>query len=125
MDIMIKISSLTIECKLLETETAKEIYKMLPIKSQINTWGDEIYFDVPANKIKADKTAKEVFELGEIAFWNQGNAIAGGFGPTPVSKKDEIRLISPANHWANAKNPQELKKLGEFKNGENIEVLKC
>ena len=53
MDIMIKISSLTIECKLLETETAKEIYKMLPIKSQINTWGDEIYFDVPTNKIKA------------------------------------------------------------------------
>ena len=125
MDITIKISNLTIECKLLETETAKEIYKMLPIKSQINTWGDEIYFDVPTNKIKADKTAKEVFKLGEIAFWNQGNAIAVGFGPTPVSKKDEIRLISPANHWANAKNPQELKKLGEFKNGENIEVLKC
>ena len=46
----------------------KEIYKMLPIKSQINTWGDEIYFDVPTNRIKPDKTAKEVFELGEIAF---------------------------------------------------------
>ena len=124
MDIMIKISNLTIECKLLETETAKEIYKMLPIKSQINTWGDEIYFDVPTNKIKADKTAKEVFELGEIAFWNQGNAIAICFGPTPVSKGSEIRLISSANHWADAKKPSELKKLEAFKNGEIIEVLK-
>ena len=97
---------------------------MLPIKSQINTWGKEIYFNIPSNNFRTENDAKEVFNLGEIAFWNEGNAIALGFGPTPVSKNEEIRLISSANHWADAKNPDELKKLDQFKNGENIEVLK-
>ena len=77
---------------------------MLPIKSRIQTWGKEIYFNIPKNDILIEKDAKEVFELGEIAYWNDGNAIAIGFGPTPVSKNTEIRLISRANHWANAKN---------------------
>ena len=72
----------------------------------------------------SDSELIEVFNLGEIAFWNQGSAIAIGFGPTPVSIKDEIRLVSSANHWADAVNPSELKKLNDFKNGQNIEVLK-
>ena len=41
-----------------------------------------------------------------------------------MSKGSEIRLISSANHWADAKKPSELKKLEAFKNGEIIEVLK-
>ena len=123
MDIIIKISKLKIECSLKDNLTAKSIFQLLPIKSKINTWGDEIYFDIPKNNIKPEKDAKEVFNLGEIAYWNQGNAIAIGFGPTPVSKGQEIRLISLANHWADANNPQELTKLEQFKDGENIEVL--
>ena len=124
MNIFIKTSKYKIECLLKKNETAEAIRKMLPIKSKINTWGDEIYFDIPTNSIKQDKNAKVVFELGEIAFWNQGNAIAIGFGPTPVSEKDEIRLISPANHWADAKKPSDLKKLKNLKSGETIEVIK-
>jgi len=63
-----------------------------------------------------------VFNLGEIAFWNQGSAIAIGFGPTPVSKGSEIRLISKANHWADAINPQDLKKLKACKDGDDVLV---
>ena len=94
----------------------------MPIKAKIATWGDEIYFDTPNNDIEAENDAKEVFNLGEIAFWNQGSAIAIGFGKTPASKKDEIRLISKANHWANAYNLEDLKKLKAFKDGESIKV---
>ena len=124
MNIKIKITNLEIQCSVKNTQTGKKIYSMLPVKAKINTWGKEIYFSLPKNNIMSEKDAKEVFKLGEIAFWNQGNAIAIGFGPTPVSKGSEIRLISSANHWADAKKPSELKKLEAFKNGEIIEVLK-
>tara|TARA_Y100001958_G_C21127013_1_gene469442 strand:+ start:597 stop:974 length:378 start_codon:yes stop_codon:yes gene_type:complete len=125
MNIKIKISDLEIMCAVRDNDTAKKIISLLPIQAKINTWGKEIYFDIPKVSIKHEKDAKEVFSLGEIAYWNQGNAIAIGFGPTPVSKGQEIRLISPANHWANANNPHELIKLEQFKDGENIEVLKA
>ena len=124
MNIKIKIMNVSIKCKVMDTSTGKKIYSMLPIKSKVNTWGKEVYFYIPSNSIKPEKNAKEVFDLGEIAYWNQGNAIAIGFGPTPASKKSEIRLVSAANLWAKANNPDELKKLERSKDGDIIEVLK-
>ena len=122
MNFEIVIDEIKIICKANKTETASKILKLLPIKSKISTWGDEIYFDIPKNDIKPENNAKEVFNLGEIAFWNQGSAIAIGFGPTPVSKGSEIRLISKANHWADAINPQDLKKLKGCKDGDDVLV---
>ena len=122
MNFEIVIDEIKIICKANKTETASKILKLLPIRSKISTWGDEIYFDMPKNDIKPEKNAKEVFNLGEIAFWNKGSAIAIGFGPTPVSKGSEIRLISKANHWADAINPQDLKKLKSCKDGDDVIV---
>ena len=122
MYIEFKIKTINFSCRVKETETGKKILKLLPIKSKISTWGDEIYFDIPKNDIKPESNAKEVFNLGEIAFWNQGSAIAIGFGPTPVSKGSEIRLISKANHWADAINPQDLKKLKGCNDGDDVLV---
>jgi len=122
MNFEIVVNEIKIICRANKTETASKILKLLPIKSKISTWGDEIYFDIPKNNIKPENNVKEVFNLGEIAFWNQGSAIAIGFGPTPVSKGSEIRLISKANHWADAINPQDLKKLKDCKDGDNVLV---
>lgn len=124
MEIKFMIDKFEIECSVKNNQTGKKIYSMLPIKSRIQTWGKEIYFNIPKNDILIEKDAKEVFELGEIAYWNDGNAIAIGFGPTPVSKNTEIRLISRANHWANAKKPYILRKLDHYKSGMNIDVLR-
>ena len=122
MDILFEISDLKIKCKTLNNKTSQKLLKLMPIKAKIATWGNEIYFDAPNNYIGVEDDAKEVFNLGEIAFWNQGSAIAIGFGKTPASKKDEIRLISNANHWASAYNPKDLKKLKAFKDGQPIKV---
>ena len=122
MDIIFEISDLKIECKALSNKTAEKLIKLMPIEAKIATWGNEIYFDTPNNDIVLENDAKEVFNLGEIAFWNQGSAISISFGKTPDSKKDEIRLISKANHWANAYKPENLKKLKAFKEGEQIKV---
>ena len=122
MKIKFKILDFIFYCKVKNNQTGKRIYEMLPIKGKINTWGKEIYFNIPKNDILPENDAKEVFNLGEIAFWNQGSAIAIGFGPTPVSNSNEIRLVSAANHWADAIDPLELKKLDKYKDGEIIEV---
>ena len=61
--VRIKVAEIDIECTLNDTDTANKLLDVLPITASASTWGDEIYFDVPTNKIKADKTAKEVFEM--------------------------------------------------------------
>ena len=94
--IKIKFLRFSISVDLHNTENAMQIWEACPIKSIINTWGNEIYFDTKINTI-IDKTAKNIISKGEIAFWVEGASIAIGFGPTPISKGNEIRLVTNAN----------------------------
>ena len=67
-----------------------------------------------------EKEAKEVFNLGEIAYWTEGSSIAIGFGPTPASLGSEIRLVTKCNYWAKAKIPQNLLNLKKVNDGDQI-----
>jgi hypothetical protein len=76
-------------------ETAKAIWDALPLEARANTWGDEIYFSIPV-RIEAENP-KAVVELGDLGYWPPGNAFCIFFGPTPMSRGDEIRPASPVN----------------------------
>jgi hypothetical protein len=76
--------------------TADAIYEALPIEGRANTWGDEIYFDIPV-QLGEEEGASEVVQLGDLGYWPTGHAFCIFFGLTPVSRGDEIRAASAVN----------------------------
>ena len=99
--IVLKFNDKNLVLNLRDTPTADMIYNASPFTSTVKKWGEEIYFETPVN-VELEDNARAVVEFGEIAFWNGGSAIAIGYGKTPVSKENEIRLISPCNIWADS-----------------------
>ena len=68
-----------------------------------------------------DEWAKETVDLGDIAFWPPGNAICLFFGPTPMSKGDEIRPASATNVMG--KIIGDLEELKTINSGDNVKVV--
>ena len=110
---LIKVGSYNIKIDFLDTHTAKVIYSKLPIVSKINFWGNEVYFYTDL-KIKIEDNARKIVTKGELAYWPEGDAIAIGYGPTPISLDKEIRLASDCNIWATTVfNLEQLNSLSE------------
>ena len=105
--------------ELLNTATADAIVSKLPFDSTARTWGDEVYFPAPVD-VPLEADARDVVEAGELAFWVEGRSIAIGFGRTPVSRSDEIRLAARTNIWAKAL--EDVKRLKAVKDGDPIAV---
>lgn len=67
----------------------------MPFTSEAKPWGEEVYFFAPLHGIALLPDARDVVELGEVAVWVQGSAIARGYGRTLVSYGAKIRLVAP------------------------------
>ena len=93
--IRITAGSVSVEARLNGSKTAQAIWGALPIEAKGSTWGDEIYFDIGVTA--APEAAREVVELGDLAYWPPGHAFCIFFGPTPASRGDECRAASPVN----------------------------
>jgi len=94
--IQIHVGDVTLQGELNESPTASIIWEALPIEGRGNRWGEEIYFAIPV-AAQLDDTARAVVERGDLGYWPQGHALCIFFGPTPVSRGDEIRPASPVN----------------------------
>ena len=118
-NIVFQIGTVNIVAKPRNTPTAEAITAALPIESSAQTWGEEVYFATGvAATLEAD--ARAIVEAGEIAFWVEGQCIAIGFGPTPISHSDEIRLAARTNIWADA--IDDVRLLKSVSSGETIKV---
>jgi len=117
--IKIKAGRVELRVELLDTPTADAVYAALPIQSRASTWGDEVYFATPIS-VDREPDARDVVQRGEIAFWVEGDSIAIGFGRTPVSRGEEIRLAARTNIWGRALD--DVRKLKTVKSGDAVSV---
>ena len=92
-EIRITAGPVTMSAALNDTATAGMIWDALPIEASGSTWGEEIYFGIPV--AAGEELGQEVVELGDLGYWPPGSAFCMFFGPTPMSRGDEIRPASP------------------------------
>jgi len=116
--IQIRAGDIQVIAELNDNRTADAIWEALPLSAAGNTWGDEIYFGIPV-QLQAEN-AQAVVSLGDLGYWPAGNAFCIFFGPTPVSRGQEIRPASPVNVFGRViGDPTEFKKV---RDGETVTV---
>ena len=86
----------TVELRVDKTHSVRSLVEKLPFKSKAETWGDEVYFSAPFHAPREMDSRMEM-EVGEVAFWPDGDAIALFFGPTPISDGSIPMAYSPCN----------------------------
>jgi hypothetical protein len=90
--IRITSGDVSVTAQLNDSRAAAAIAARLPIEARAQTWGDEIYFDVGVTAPL--ESPRETVELGDLGYWPPGQAFCIFFGPTPMSRGDEIRPAS-------------------------------
>jgi hypothetical protein len=108
-----------VTANLREIPTVKQLLAALPCEASAQTWGQEVYFDLPLVAV-LETDAEQVVEPGTVCFWVQGNALALPFGPTPVSRGDECRLATRCNVLGEIEG--DPRQLGKIRQGVAIRV---
>lgn len=90
------INGQTIPAELNDSATARAIGEKLPITVSFSRWGDEYYGSCGVDA-ELDADAREIMEVGELAYWPPGTALCVFFGPTPASSDERPRAASAAN----------------------------
>lgn len=79
-----------------DTPTTRKLVAVLPVEAKVSRWGQEVYFELPM-RAGLEPDATQVVEPGTVCFWVEGHSLAIPFGPTPVSKGNECRLVARVN----------------------------
>ncbi len=91
--VSIKIEDQSFSAELNESPAAAMLLEALPVTVRMSRWGEEFYGDCGLS-IPADAGARELLEVGEIAYWPPGSALCFFFGPTPASTDERPRAAS-------------------------------
>jgi len=62
---ILKIRNKEVKLQLLNTKTAQILSGLSSFKSNINTWGDEIYFKTPSKSVVLEPNTRDIMNYGE------------------------------------------------------------
>ena len=79
-----------------DTPTARALVAALPLTARAQTWGEEVYFEIPV-EATLERGAKQIVPAGTVCFWVEGSSLALPWGRTPISEGKEPKLVSPCN----------------------------
>ena len=102
-----------------ETPTSKQLVSALPCAARAQTWGEEVYFELPV-KARLEADARQVVEPGTVCFWVEGSSLALPYGRTPASQGDEPRLVTRCNVLGRIEG--DPRQLARIKSGASIKV---
>jgi hypothetical protein len=95
--VRLRAGDVEVYAELRDTPTVDTLWMLLPVEGRAARWGKEFYFTLPAMVAEKEPDQRDVMEIGEIGYWVEGQAVAIFFGPTPASRDDEPRAITPIN----------------------------
>ena len=116
--ISIVAGDVSVEAELNASETASRVAEALPFEGVAQTWGDEVYFEVPVS-MGTEPDARADVEVGDIGYWPTGSAMCLFFGPTPASDSDQPRAASPVNVFGEL---DEIEPLRQIRAGDLVRV---
>ena len=118
--IKITVGEIEVDAWLNETDTAAGVLDILPVTAAISLWGEEIYFSIPL--AKEEENAREIVDVGDIAYWPSGQAMCIFLHRTPISQGDRPRAISPVNVIGGISPEGVTGLLGAAKQGDSITI---
>jgi hypothetical protein len=119
--IHIKAGSVEAIAELNSTKVAQAVWAALPLKAAAELWGEEIYFSIPVYSELEAGTVK--VQIGDLGYWPPGNAFCIFFGPTPISRKDEIRPASAVTIFGKIIGDARIFK--NVKSGAEVNISRC
>ena len=102
-----------------DTPTARALVAALPVKAKAQTWGEEVYFEIPVTA-KLEREAQQVVPPGTVCFWVEGGSLALPWGRTPISEGEEPRLMTRCNILG--KIDGDARQLASVRSGDSITI---
>ncbi|HNS32126.1 MAG TPA: cyclophilin-like fold protein [bacterium] len=115
-EIVLKTGKTVMKGEILDTRLGAKICGAMPLEARANTWGMEIYFEIPL-KSGIDKPVG-IVEKGDIAYWPQGRCLCFFFGPTPMSTGE--KPVPASDVEVVGRITSDLKELEKVRAGEEI-----
>ena len=102
-----------------DTPTSRALVAALPLKAKAQTWGEEVYFEIPVTG-KLEPNAQQVVPAGTVCFWVEGSSLALPWGRTPISEGGEPKLVTRCNVLGRIDG--DAKRLASVRSGDAITI---